>query len=458
MPLSVWPSWFKKAYPDTGYRHTVVATWVEDWKDAGPGELKSRVFTVSCRGGTQKTVQFNTPALISGDHLMTCEDITDRKRLEAQLVQAQKMEAIDTLAGGIAHDFNNLLMGIQRYASLMMLELDTHHPHYERLKRIEEQVRSAADLTRQLLGFPRGGGYEMRPLNMNRVIKKSASMFGRTKKELTIHGKHEEDLRTVEADQGQIEQVLLNLYVNAWHAMSTGEELYLETKNLSLNETSAALHGMPAGAYVRISVTDTGMGMDEKTRKRIFDPFFTTKEMGRGTGLGLAMAYGIIKGHKGFINVHSEPGHGTTFTLYLPASEKRPLAEKAAAPDVRKGSGTILPVDDEPGVLAVSREILESLGYTVHSVAGGQEALAFCREKKDHTALVILDMIMPGLSGSETFDRIRKLNPSARIILSSGHSLNDQARQIMEKGCRGFIQKPFDIPGISRKIREVPEG
>ncbi|MCX5815027.1 MAG: transporter substrate-binding domain-containing protein [Proteobacteria bacterium] len=384
-------------------------------------------------------------------------DITERKRLEAQLIQSQKMEAIGTLAGGIAHDFNNLLMGIQGYASIMMLELDTSHPNYERLKRIEEQVQSAADLTKQLLGFARGGRYEMPSLNINNILRKSSSMFGRTKKELTIHGKYEKDLAAVEADQGQIEQVLLNLYVNAWHAMPTGGELYLETKNVTLDENYTALHGVPSGNYVKISVTDTGVGMDEKTRKRIFDPFFTTKEMGRGTGLGLAMAYGIMKGHKGFINVYGEPGHGTTFTLYLPASEKKALEEKPAAPDVLRGTETILLVDDEPSVLAVSKEILESFGYTVHGMRSGQEAIAFYKEKKDDISLIILDMIMPGLSGNETFDRIRELNPSARIILSSGYSLNGQAQQIMNKGCHGFIQKPFSIAHISRKIREVLE-
>jgi PAS domain S-box-containing protein len=389
--------------------------------------------------------------------IWTFRDITECKHLESQLLQAQKMEAIGTLAGGVAHDFNNILTGIQGYTSLMMLELDTHHPHYERLKRIEEQIRSASGLAKQLLGFACGGRYEVRPINMNEIIRRSSPMFGRTKKELTVHGKYEKDLWTVEVDRGQIEQVLLNLYVNAWHAMPEGGELYLETSNVAIDENYAALYVVPPGNYVRVCVADTGVGMEEETKKRIFDPFFTTKEMGRGTGLGLAMVYGIMKGHKGFVDVYSKPGHGTTFTLYLPASEKKALEERPAASKTLKGSETILLVDDEPAVLAVSKKILESLGYTVHGAGNGQEAIAFYREMKNDIDLVILDVIMPGLSGSEAFDRIRELNPSVKVILSSGYSLEGQAQQIMDRGCRGFIQKPFDIARLSRKVREVLE-
>ena len=405
--------------------------------------------------------RYSSPVIGKGGkhygRIWTFRDITDRKLLESQLLQAGKLEAIGTLAGGVAHDFNNILMGIQGYASLMMLEIATHHPNYERLKRIEEQIQSASDLTRQLLGFARGGKYEMRPADMNEIIRKTSSMFGRTKKELTIHGKYGKDLWTVEVDRGQIEQVLLNLYVNAWHAMPGGGELYLETGNVVLDENYAALHVVPPGKYVRVSVADTGIGMEEETKKRIFDPFFTTKEMGRGTGLGLAMVYGIMKGHKGFVDVYSEPGHGTTFALYLPASEKKVLEERPAAPKTLRGSETILLVDDEPAVLAVNKQILESLGYTVHEKASGQEAIAFFGEMKNDIDLVILDMIMPGLSGSETFDRIMELNPSVKVILSSGYSLDGQAQQIMDRGCRGFIQKPFDIARLSRKVREVLE-
>ncbi|MCX5812166.1 MAG: PAS domain S-box protein, partial [Proteobacteria bacterium] len=246
-------------------------------------------------------------------------DITSRKQaeeekriLQERLQHADKMEAIGTLAGGIAHDFNNLLMGIQGYASLALLELDPSHPNYERLKRIEAQVQSGADLTRQLLGFARGGRYEVKTADMNDILEKSSSMFGRTKKEITIHRKYAKDLFTVEVDRGQMEQVFMNLYVNAWQAMRGGGEIYLETENVLLNDEQAFPYAVKPGNYIRISMTDTGTGMDEKTRERIFDPFFTTKEMGRGTGLGLATVYGIIKGHNGFINVDSSPGHGTT--------------------------------------------------------------------------------------------------------------------------------------------------
>ncbi|MCX5819457.1 MAG: PAS domain S-box protein, partial [Deltaproteobacteria bacterium] len=317
------------------------------------------------------------------------QELAERTRLEAErdlmqakLLQIQKMEAVGTLAGGIAHDFNNLLMGIQGYASLTLLDLDPSHPHYERLKRIEEQVQSGADLTKQLLGFASGGRYEVKPADMNDILKKSSSMFGRTKKEITIHRKYGKDLSAVEVDRGQMEQVFMNLFVNAWQAMPGGGEIYLETEDVLLNDEQAISYAIKPGRYVKITVTDTGTGMDDKTRERIFDPFFTTKEMGRGTGLGLATVYGIIKGHGGMIHVDSEPGHGTTFNIYLPASEREVIGKKTETGDIARGAETILLVDDEKMVLEVSREMLESLGYRVYAAGSGQEALAVYMEKR----------------------------------------------------------------------------
>jgi CheY-like chemotaxis protein len=365
------------------------------------------------------------------------------------------MEAIGTLAGGIAHDFNNLLMGIQGRTSLMLLDADSGHPHYEHLKGIEVYVKSAADLTRQLLGFARGGRYEVKATDLNDLLKRSAEMFGRTRKEIMIHTRFMADLWPVEADRGQIEQVLLNLFVNAWQSMPGGGDLFLETRNVHLQEKDVKAHGLKEGRYVRISVTDTGMGMDEKTRERIFEPFFTTKEMGRGTGLGLASAYGIIRNHGGMIRVNSQPGKGATFILDLPASSKEAATEKTEAQEMPGGTETVLLVDDEELVLQVGEGMLRALGYTVLLARSGMEAVACYREKAAEVHLVILDLIMPRMGGGETYDALKKIHPGGRVLLSSGYSIDGQAQEILDRGCDGFIQKPFDLLSLSRKLREI---
>jgi len=385
----------------------------------------------------------------------TALDITVRKRLESQLLHAQKMEAIGTLAGGIAHDFNNLLMGIQGYASLALMDLEPSHPNYERLKRIGEHVQSGADLTRQLLGYARGGRYEMKPTNISDLLKKTASMFGRTKKEIAIYQKDGADLWNAEVDRGQMEQVLMNLYVNAWQAMPEGGEIYLEAENVMMDETGAAACAVAPGPYVKISVTDTGTGMDAKTRERIFDPFFTTKTMGRGTGLGLATVYGIVMGHKGAIQVYSEPQHGTSFKIYLPASALETVEEKEIEDGIAKGTEAILLVDDERTILEVGREMLATLGYRVYVAGSGQEGIAVYREKRNEIDLVILDMIMTGMSGGKAFDYLREANPAVKVLLSSGYSIDGDAQEILNRGCNGFLQKPFHIEKLSRKIREI---
>jgi len=251
-------------------------------------------------------------------------DVTEKKRIEDQLIETQRMEFLATLAGGIAHDFNNMLMSIRGNISLMLIGKTRDHPDYGRLKSMEKGVRSGADLTRQLLRFSQGGDHGAKLTNMNELIKTQNRIFGRTRKEISIREKYEKNLWPAKIDQSQIKQVVLNIYANAWQAMPKGGNLSIATENVTIDEKDTMVFRMKPGRYVKITLADTGVGMDEDTQQRVFDPFFTTKQRERGTGLGLAEAYGIIKSHGGSINVASKKGEGTTFTIYFPASEKQP--------------------------------------------------------------------------------------------------------------------------------------
>ncbi|MFZ0726883.1 MAG: PAS domain S-box protein [Desulfobacterales bacterium] len=386
------------------------------------------------------------------------ESEQEKTLLEKQLIQAQKMEAIGNLAGGIAHDFNNILMGMQGNASLMLLTIDGDHPHYKKVKAIERYVASGAALTRQLLGFARGGKYEVKTTRLDELVRRTARMFGRTKKEIRIHTGGLRDVRTAEVDQSQIEQVLLNIFVNAWHAMPGGGDIFLTTSNVDIDATVVRPYRIEPGPYVCIAIADSGVGMSPATQLRIFEPFFTTKEMGRGTGLGLASAYGIIKNHGGFIDVDSAPGQGATFRIYLPASGKAVVAEEDSTGDLLKGDETVLLVDDEQMVIEVGKEILKALGYRVLVAASGFEALHIFRRQPDAIALVILDMVMPGLSGGETFDQLKAIKADVCVLLCSGYSLSGQATEILARGCCGFIQKPFNLKELSVKLREILDG
>ncbi len=385
-------------------------------------------------------------------------DVTVQKKMEAQLLQAKKMEAVGSLAGGIAHDFNNLLMGIKGNTTLALMDMEEDHPLYPNFFSIEQYVRAGSDLTKQLLGAAKSGKYEVKPTDLNRLVLDSVELFGRTQKEICIHKTFSEDLWSVEVDHSQIEQVLLNILINAWHAMPQGGDLYVETHNIHLDELNAKPYAIPPGPYVKLTITDTGIGIDPENIKRIFDPFFTTKGIGKGTGLGLASAYGIISNHGGVITVYSEIGTGATFNIYLPASDKKVTARANMNQDVMRGSETILFVDDEPGIVEVALLILQRLGYTVISAPDGNTAIDIYQEKKEEIDIVIVDMIMPGFSGGDTFDALKKINPDLKVILSSGYSLNGQAQNILDKGCNGFIQKPFSMQNLSAKLREVLDG
>ncbi len=382
-------------------------------------------------------------------------DISERKRLEAQLIQAQKLEAIGTLSSGLTHNFNNILNGIQGYTTMLRLRMEPGNPYIEWLDSIQEQVQSGADLTRQLLGFARGEQYETAQLDIGKVLARSAGLFGKAKKEIVMHMSLAGGPLIVQADQNQMEQVFLNLFTNAAHAMPAGGNIYLETQFVSLAADDVHPYEAVPGTYVRITVKDTGMGMDAKTQERIFEPFFTTKPEGQGTGLGLSSVYGIIKGHKGFINVDSKVEHGTTFTIFLPATKLEVVPEKEKAPEILTGKETILIIDDEAACREVGREFLKFLGYRVYTVGSGQEAIAVYMEKHGEIDMIILDMIMPGISGGETFDRLSEIDPGAKVLLSSGYSISSEVQQILDRGCKGFIKKPFQLALLSQKIREI---
>ena len=424
-------------------------------------------YTITRPDGTRRTLDASV-ALIAGNSDSAVGfrgvvlDVTERlnaelekKRLEDSLQQVQRLEGIGTLAGGVAHDFNNLLMGIQGNASLMLLETDPANSHYEKLRSIEACVQAGADLTRRLLGFARGGKYMVRPLDFNEAVTNTARMFQRTRKEISIHEKIEPEVWTVMADHSQIEQVLLNLYINAWQAMPDGGHIYLETKNVVLEDAFARGFDIRPGRYVRISVTDTGTGIDPAIQSKIFEPFFTTKEMGRGTGLGLASAFGIIKNHDGAIDFSTEIGQGTTFFIYLPASDAKVPKDSAEATDLSAGSETILLVDDEKVIVDVNQPMLEKLGYTVLAAGGGHEAIEVFDANHDRIDMVILDMVMPDLGGGAVFDHLKKARPDIKVLLSSGYSISGQAEEILSRGCAGFIQKPFNMVMLSQKIREI---
>jgi two-component system, cell cycle sensor histidine kinase and response regulator CckA len=416
-------------------------------------------------GTEQAVIASGSPIIIDGKLqglVVVYTDITglkqaeeEKTRLGLQLQHAQKMEAVGTLSAGIAHNFNNLLMTIQGNTSLILLKTDPSDPNYVRLKNIERAVESGAKLNSQLLGYAREGSYEIKLLDMNQLITETLDTFGVTKREVRVHKQLARDIWMIMGDKGQIEQVLLNLFINAADAMPRGGDLFVKTEKATDQNLIGRPYHVKHGKYVLITLRDTGMGMDEKTMDRIFDPFFTTKGLSGGTGLGLASLYGIIKAHRGYIDVKSKKGQGTTFRIYLPASGKKLKKEHERVSEMVTGNETVLLVDDEEMILDVGLQMLEALGYKVLVARGGKEAVDVYRDNMNDICLVILDMVMPDMAGEETYERLKEINPSVKVLLSSGYSIKGRAHKIMLKGCDGFIQKPFGMKDISQKIRDI---
>ena len=402
--------------------------------------------------------RFSAPLIYSKSiegRVWSFKDVTERKQLETQLAQAQKMEAIGTLASGIAHDFNNILMVIQGYTSLLLMKEQDPEQHQHLLKEIQSHIRSAADLNQQLLRFAGKGICSTQRLNLKELFKRTTDLFLSEKQGISITTAYDKNLWTLHADPVDIEQVILNLLVNAWQTMPSGGTICIEVKNWITTESDKEELQLVPGKYVKISITDTGEGMDTPTQKRIFEPFFSSHKMGRGSGLGLANVYGIVKNHGGSIQVKSTMAKGTAFSVFLPVKVDNPEDNEREKSIIMNGTETILIIDDEEMVLDVGSAMLTKMGYKVLIAESGKEAIGIFEKESQTIDLVILDMMMPQMTGKEIHDMLKKINPEVKVILSSGYNLNDQASEIMECGCLDFIQKPFNMSHLSNIVRDA---
>jgi two-component system, cell cycle sensor histidine kinase and response regulator CckA len=386
-------------------------------------------------------------------------DMTEYKRLEAQFLQAQKMEAIGALAGGVAHDFNNLLNVINGYTELVMEDLEQDDPARKDLQQVKDAGKRAAILTSQLLAFGRKQFLQLEILDLNDIISGMASMLSRMiGEDIELITKPEQNLGLVNVDPARIQQIIMNLVVNARDAMPHGGKLLIETANVDFDETYLRKHPMAkAGPYVMLAVSDNGTGMGSETEARIFEPFFTTKEKGKGTGLGLSTVYGIVKQSNGFIWVYSEPGKGTTFKIYFPfVEDKYVKPADIAKPEIEiGGSETVLLVEDEEPVRKLACRILRDRGYNVLEAPDGLEAIQLSQEYKGEIDIVVTDVIMPGISGSTLVLRLRAMRPGIKSLFISGYTGNAIVDHGMLDSSFAFLQKPFTLEGLTRKVREV---
>jgi two-component system, cell cycle sensor histidine kinase and response regulator CckA len=390
--------------------------------------------------------------------IVNCRDVTERKRMEAQFIQAQKMESIGRLAGGVAHDFNNLLTAIKGNISLALLDMQTVDPLYEYLTSVDEAADSAASLTRQLLTFSRKQIISPKVINLNQVLTHVHKLLARLiGEDIALEMFAAADLAQVRLDRSQAEQVLINLAVNARDAMPNGGRLTIETANIDLDQEYARRHPyVQPGAYVMLAVSDTGMGMRDEVRAHLFEPFFTTKESGSGTGLGLSMVYGAVKQNGGHIEVYSEAGHGATFKIFLPAVDLPPDAAVESTSEPRpRGNETIVLVEDEEHVRSIASLMLRRQGYTVHAYSDGLAAISGVESMAGRLDLVITDVVMPRMNGQVLTQRLQQLRPSIRVLFTSGYTANVIVQHGVLKEGVEFLAKPYSLERLARRVREV---
>src|SRR5437870_50706 len=420
-------------------------------------------FRILTRAGTYRVAEFSATAQLRDGRLTGIlgigRDVTERLGLEQQLRQAQKMEAVGRLAGGIAHDFNTILTAITGHADLLLEDLGHHDPRRVDVDEIRRSAERAAGLTRQLLAFSRQQVLQPKVVDLNALVLDMDKLLRRLiGEDVELATVLDPALGPVTADPGQLEQVIVNLAVNARDAMPQGGKLTLETRNIDLDESYTLEHSLvKPGPYVQLTVSDSGIGMDEETQAHAFEPFFTTKPRGQGTGLGLAMVYGTVKQSGGFIWVYSEPGRGATFKIYLPRVDAPVESAAPPAPVERppRGSETVLLAEDEPAVRAIARQALERQGYTVLAAPSGADALALAAQHGATIHLLLTDVVMPGMSGRDLADRLTAQRPGIRVLYISGYTDNAIVRHGMLEPGLAYLQKPFRPDALVRKVREV---
>lgn len=452
-----------RAYADrlpASIRDDVARPIVERWL-AGDWEGEYEDYR---KDGARVWIHARIGRIIDSDQRVTgimgvSHDITERRKLEEQFRQAQKMEAIGQLAGGIAHDFNNLLTVINGYAEMLLLDLAQGDPSRDIVSEIHRSGERAAALTRQLLAFSRRQVLVPAVLDLNRHLDDMERLLGRLiGADIDLRIQQAPDLWRIESDPGQIEQVIMNLVINARDAMPRGGQLTIRTQNVEVDADYAAVNPeIKFGQYVLLSVDDTGHGMDEATKSRIFEPFFTTKEKGKGTGLGLATIYGIVRQSGGHIDVMSEPGVGTSFKIHFPrfAADAEPRPKRPPPASLVGGNERILLVDDEPGVRAMTKTILESLGYSVVVAANGHEAIRSAQEDARSVDLVLTDVVLPDMHGPQLWERLAELRPGLKVLFFSGYSDDAVAQHGFLGSNIPFLQKPFKADQLARKVREI---